>query len=154
MKQTWCHTLHRCQWWKTRLATNWFLVLSKHMEKQHSTKRQQLHSHYKSEDGYFMADIWRFQNNLIINNRGCASPAARRVWLSSHREILARCSSLKEFGFNANAIAIAGQLASIIKGNVVGWHHQGCRQPHAGVMAEPLNARKSSAMRRRFDNSQ
>lgn len=31
---------------------------------------------------------------------------------------------------------------------------EGCRQPHAGVIAEPLNASKSSAMRRRFDNSQ
>ena len=61
---------------------------------------------------------------------------------------------LKEFGYNANAIAIQGQLAPIIKGNVVGRHHQGHRRQHAGVMAEPLNARKSSAKRRRFDDSQ
>ena len=33
--------------------------------------------------------------------------------------------SLKEFRYDANAIAIQGQLASIIKGNVVGRHHQG-----------------------------
>ena len=59
---------------------------------------------------------------------------------------------LKEFGYNANAIAIQGQLAPIIKGNVVGQHHQG--RGRVGVMAEPLNARKSSAKRRRFDNSQ
>ena len=62
--------------------------------------------------------------------------------------------SLKEFGYNANAIAIQEQIAPIIKGNVVVRHHQGHRRQHAGVMAEPLNARKSNAKRRRFDNSQ
>lgn len=60
---------------------------------------------------------------------------------------------LKEFGYNANAIAIQGQLAPIIKGNVVGRHHQGRRRQHAVVNAEPLNAKKSSAKRRRHDNS-
>ena len=45
------------------------------------------------------------------------------------------------------------RTAPIIKGNVVGRHHQGRRRQHAGVMAEPLNARKSSAKRRRLDNS-
>jgi len=62
--------------------------------------------------------------------------------------------SLKEFRYDANAIAIQGQLAPIIKGNVVGRHHQGRRRQHAGVMAEPLNARKSRAKRGRFNNSQ
>lgn len=36
--------------------------------------------------------------------------------------------SLKEFGYNANAIAIQGQLAPVIQGNVVGWHCRGCRK--------------------------
>jgi len=62
--------------------------------------------------------------------------------------------SLKEFGYNANAIAIQGQLAPIIQGNVVGRHHRGRRQQYADVMAEPLSARKSNTKRRRLDNSE
>ena len=33
--------------------------------------------------------------------------------------------SLKEFGYDANAIAIQGQNAPIMRGNVAGRHHEG-----------------------------
>lgn len=60
--------------------------------------------------------------------------------------------SLKEFGYNANAIAIQGQLAPIIQGNVVGRHRRGCRQRLADVINESLHARNASKKRRRFDD--
>lgn len=62
--------------------------------------------------------------------------------------------SLKGFGYNANAIAIQGQLASMIQGNIVGRHYQGSRQRHEDVMAEPLLTRKSNTKRRRLDNGE
>lgn len=60
--------------------------------------------------------------------------------------------SLKEFRYNANAIAIQGQLAPIIQGNVVGQHHWGHRQMHADITNEPLHARNANRKRRQFDD--
>ena len=62
--------------------------------------------------------------------------------------------SLKEFGYNANAIVIQGQLTPTIQGNVVGRHHHGHKQRHVVVIAKPLPARKSNAKRRRLDNNE
>mgnify|MGYP001792705560 CR=1 FL=1 len=62
--------------------------------------------------------------------------------------------SLKEFGYNANAIAIQGQLAPMVQGNIIGRHQQGHRQQYSGVSWEPRNARKSSTKKRQFDDCQ
>lgn len=60
--------------------------------------------------------------------------------------------SLKEFGYNANAIAIQRQLAPIIHGNVSGRHCRGRRQRLGDLINEPLHARNASKKRRRFDD--
>ena len=83
----------------------------------------------------------RFCQDVLEEYFGCQRGLQRR----------ADNPSIKEFGYNANAIAIQGQLAPVIQGNVVGRHRRGCRQRLADMINEPLHARNASKKRKRFD---